>query len=164
MIPQFEKLSEDQKELMYDAIPLITIYIAGADGKIDPEEAAWAEKLTKIRSYAHHESLQEYYSNLGETYSDRMNKYIGVLPTDIAARTEAIGEKLAGLNSVLPMLEVNFAARYYKGLLSFAKHVAKASGGFFGFGSISSDEERLMKLDVITPVDFEEDHEEGNEA
>jgi hypothetical protein len=161
MIPQFERLSEEQKDLMYDAIPLITIYIAGADGKIDAQEAAWAKKVTEIRSYAHHESLQEFYTNLGGTYSDRFNKYNEALPSDITARTVAIEEKLAGLNKILPLLDVNFAARYYKGLLSFAKHVAKASGGFLGIASISRDEEKLMTLDVITPIEFEEDQEDA---
>ena len=161
MIPQFEGLSEEQKDLMYDAIPLITIYIAGADGKIDEKEAAWAKKVTEIRSYAHHESLQEFYTNLGKIYSDRFNRYNDSLPSDIAARTAAIEEKLAGLNKILPSLDVNFAARYYKGLLSFATHVAKASGGFLGIGSISRDEEKLMTLDIITPITFEEDQEEA---
>lgn len=163
MIPQFEKLNVEQVELMYNCIPLITIYIAGADGNIDEKEAEWAEKLTKIRSYSYHESLQEYYTNLGETYSDRLESLMSILPDDVAARTAAIEELLAGLNQIFPKLEVNFAARFYKSLLSFAKHVAKASGGFLGFGAISRDEKKLIDLEMITPVDFEEEEEEAKE-
>lgn len=164
MIPQFEGLSESQKELMYDAIPLITIYIAGADGKIDKEETEWAEKVTKIRSYSYHESLMDFYSNLSESYSDKLNSYLTALPSDTEARTKAIGEKLAGLNSILSTLDVNFAARYYKSLLSFAEHVAKASGGFLGFGSINREEEKLLGLDMITPIEVEEEEEEDNSS
>lgn len=159
MIPQFEGLSDSQVTLMYDAIPLITIYIAGADGKIDQEEKEWAEKVTKIRSYSYHESLQEFYTNLSESYSGKLNSYIAALPNTTEERTIAIREKLAGLNSVLSKLDVNFAARYYKGLLTFAEHVAKASGGFLGFGSVSRAEEQLMGLDMITPIHLDEDDE-----
>ena len=160
MIPQFEGLSEDQKELMFDAIPLITIYIAGADGKIDEKEAEWAKKVTQIRSYSYHESLQEFYTNLGETYASRLDSYIASLPTDVETRTTAIREKLMGLNAVLPRLDVNFAFKFYKGLLSFAKHVAKASGGFLGFGSISRTEKKLIGLDMITPIVLEDEEED----
>ncbi len=163
MIPQFEGLLDSQKELMYDAIPLITIYIAGADGKIDLEETEWAEKVTKIRSYAYHESLQEFYANISETYSDKLHQYITSLPNDVEERTVAINEKLAGLNSILTGLDANFAARYYKSLVSFAEHVAKASGGFLGFGSVSRAESKLLGLDMITPLELEEGEEEEEE-
>lgn len=162
MIPQFEGLSESQMELMYDAIPLITVYIAGADGNIDQEEKEWAEKVTKIRSYAYHESLQEFYTKLGEVYNDKLNHYISTLPSDVAQRTVAISEKLGNLNSVLAKLDVNFAARYYKGLVTFAEHVAKASGGFLGFGSVSRAEDKLIKLEMIHPIELEEEEEEDN--
>jgi len=160
MIPQFEGLSEGQVELLYDAIPLITVYIAGADGKIDQEEKEWAEKVTKIRSYAYHESLQEFYTNLGAVYAGRLDHYISSLPSDVEKRTIAIGEKLSQLNSVLAKLDVNFAARYYKGLVTFAEHVAKASGGFLGFGSISRAEDKLIGLDMINAIELEEGEEE----
>lgn len=160
MIPQFEGLSESQQELMYDAIPLITIYIAGADGNIDQDEKDWAEKVTKIRSYSYHESLLEFYTNLGNVYNDKLNAYLASLPDDVEARTAAIQEKLAGLNSILAKLDANFAARYYKGLVTFAEHVAKASGGILGFGSISRAEDKLLGLDMITPLELQDEDED----
>ena len=52
MIEGFSNINELQFEVTKDAIGWITVLIAGADGNIDKEETAWAEKLTKIRSYA----------------------------------------------------------------------------------------------------------------
>ncbi len=161
MIPQFEGLTEDQKDLMYDAIPLITIYIAGADGKIDQDEKDWAEKVTKIRSYSYDEVLRTFYTKMGETYSAKLDHYISSLSSDVAVRTTEITEKLAGLNNILPSLDTNFAVSYYKGLLSFAEHVAKASGGFLGFGSISRSEEQLIGLSMINPVEVESEEDEA---
>lgn len=162
MIPQFEGLTEAEKELMFDAIPLITVYIAGADGKIDQEETEWAEKVTKIRSYTYDEGLGDFYTQLSEVYADKLKNFIASLPQDVKARTAAIAEKLAGLNAAFAKLDNNVAARMYKDFVSFAKHVAKASGGFLGIGSISREEEQLIGLDMITPVHFET--EEGDEA
>jgi len=164
MIPQFSGLSESEIDLMYDAIPLITIYIAGADGNIDKEEKEWAEKITKIRSYSYHETLQQFYTNVGERYSNKLAIYLASLPKDTAMRTVAIREKLINLNDILPKLDQNFAGRYYKGLLTFAEHVAKASGGFLGFASISREEKQLIGLSMINPIEFEEEEaEEGQD-
>ncbi len=163
MIPQFADLTEAEKQLLYDSIPLITVYIAGADGKIDEDEKEWAKKITNIRSYSYHEDLQAFYAGVSDSYSTKLDAFISELPNDVASRTSAIEAKLAGLNEILPKLDVNFAARFYKGLLSFAKHVAKASGGIFGFGSISRSEESLLGLEFITPVisdDLDDSEEE----
>jgi hypothetical protein len=163
MIPQFEGLTEAEKKLMYDSIPLIAVYIAGADGKIDKSEIEWAGKITKIRSFSYHEDLKGFYADLSETYSVKLEGFIASLPNEVDARTVAIEEKLAGINAILAKLDINFAARFYKTLLSFAKHVAKASGGIFGFGSISRSEEALLGLDFINPVVVDEVEEEDDE-
>lgn len=162
MIPQFEVLASEEKELMYEAIPLVTILIACADGEMDHQEREWAEKVTKIRSYAFHESLQAYYLKVGENYSAKLDELLASLPKETATRTAAISAQLAGLNAPLTKLEPTFAQRFHKSLLSFAKHVAKASGGFLGIGSISKAEEDLMELKMITPIELEAtDDEEG---
>jgi len=41
----FEGLNAEESELIIDAVPLVTILIAGADGNIDPEETAWSKKI-----------------------------------------------------------------------------------------------------------------------
>ncbi len=152
MIPQFANLSEAETQLMHDAIPMITVLIAGADGNIDPEETAWAEKLTNIRSYSFHESLQPFYEKVGETFSDKTTDLIKSLPGSVNSRTETISAELSKLNGILANLEPEFAKRYYDSLVSFAKHVAKADGGFLGFGSISKEEAALIELPMITPI------------
>ena len=65
MIPQFAVLTSDEKELMHDAIPLITLFIAFADGEMDDQERTWAEKITEIRSYSAHDTLLNYYEEVG---------------------------------------------------------------------------------------------------
>lgn len=160
MIPQFEALTHKEQELMLDAVPLITLLIAYADGEMDDNERNLAEKIANVRSYSHHESLQAYYEKVGENYQEKLDRILKTLPEDNAQRLAEISKRLSGLNAILPKLEQVFAWRFYHGLLSFAKHVAKASGGFLGWASINKDEEQLMGLDMITPVVIEEEPED----
>lgn len=160
MIPQFEGLTNEEANLLTDAIPLVTILIAGADGNIDQEEKDWATKLTKIRGYAHPETLQEYYQKVGDNYQDRLTSLIDHLPDDVDQRSKLISEKLGELNNIFPKLEENLAFRLYESLTSFADHVARASGGFLRFGSISGAEAKYVKLPMITPIEITPEEEE----
>jgi hypothetical protein len=160
MIPQFEHLSPSEKELMYDAIPLVTILIACADGELTHQERNWAEKITKIRSYSYHESLREYYFNVGKNYQEKLDYFLEKFPLNIDRRTAMVSEKLSGLNVVLPKLEKVFAWRFYAGLLSFARHVARSSGGFLGWSAINEAERKLIGLDMINPVELRAERQE----
>jgi tellurite resistance protein len=51
MSEYFKPLSENEKSELSDALALITVLIAGADGNFEKEELEWAEKVTHIRSY-----------------------------------------------------------------------------------------------------------------
>ena len=159
----FEGLSAEESELVVDAVPLVTILIAGADGEIDAEEKAWSKKLTDIRTYAHPDLLNDYYIEVGKTFTDRMNHYLGELPNAPAERNNLISDKLKGLNAIFPKMSPIMAKRFHTSLTSFAQHVAKASGGFLGFGSISKAEKAWMDLPMLdVPVYIEEEQEEEN--
>ena len=51
MLEHFSNLNEDETKQLLDALPLITVLIAGADGNFEKDEMDWAEKVTHIRSY-----------------------------------------------------------------------------------------------------------------
>lgn len=159
MIPQFEGLTNEEANLLTDAIPLVTILIAGADGNIDQEEKDWSTKLTKIRGYAHPETLQEYYQKVGDNYEERLTSLINNLPDNVDQRNKLISERLGELNNIFPKLDENLSHRLYESLVSFADHVARASGGFLRFGSISRAEAKLVKLPMITPIEITPEEE-----
>jgi len=152
MITQFSGLSQEEADLMMEAIPLVTVLIAGADGDIDREEKEWAAKLTKIRSYNNPEAWNDFYKAVGENYSEKLDNLIASLPSETEARNKAISEQLARINDLLPKIDQHAAYGFYKGLTSFAEHVAKASGGFLRIGAISREEKRWIELPMITPI------------
>jgi hypothetical protein len=154
MIINNPDLTQEEINALVEAIADITILIGGADGKIDKNEIEWSEKVTQIRSYSLPENLQAFYQEVGKNFSDTLNGLITELPDDVEARTEILEGKLAALNPILAKLPQREGAELYHSYVSFAKHVAKASGGFLGFWSISYEESKFMGLPVLNKIEF----------
>ena len=161
MLDNLKHLSEDEQQELFDAIPVITLLIAGADGNIEDEELAWSEKITTIRGYSGSESLQPFYDKVGEDYSERLDRWKAVVSKDTAERNADLSARISKLNPILAKLDPELGAEFYKSFTSFAKHVAKATGGIFGIGSISKEEAALIDLPMLTPIVIEE--EDGEE-
>ena len=152
MIAKIKGIDNIEYVQLKDAIALITVLIAGADGDIDTKEKDWAKKVTDIRSYTLPDGLKEFYIEVGKNLQERVDHYVEVYKGDIDTRNQGISARLALLNDILPKIEnKELSMAIYESLLSFAKHVARASGGFMKWGGISSKEEKLMNLDMIHP-------------
>lgn len=156
----FSNINEVELDQLKDAISLITVLVAGADGKIDHKEKEWATKLTDIRSYSNTEDLQPFYESVGMDFETRLDAHIDSLPDSASERKDIIHSKLALLNPVMAKLDNKIGASLYTSYISFAKHVAKASGGFFRIGAISGAESKVISLSMIEPIYYEEPEEE----
>ena len=155
----FEILSADQLDELKTSVALITILISGADDQIDEQELNWAEKLTHIRSYTSPDDLNTFYSDVVEGFSEQVSKLIATLPTDTGERQKIISARLSAVNDILAILDNKLAYRLYESFTSFAEHIAKASGGFLRFGSISAVEKKWVSLPMLHPIILEEDPE-----
>src|SRR3989337_3299462 len=78
-------LTSEERSTLRDAFAYITILIAGADGKIDPNELSWAEKITQIRTFAGDERLRAFHTEVNENVSERIKSLIAELPTDTSS-------------------------------------------------------------------------------
>ena len=152
MIKSIESLPAEKQKILYDAIPYVTLLVAGADGIIEDAELEKGEKIAHIRTFHFHQEWQEYYKKVDENLHERMLELIRILPRQAQQRQEAISKELSKLNSILPLLEPKHAKHFYDGLLSFARHVAKASGGIVGWMSIGPKEAKVADLPMIEPV------------
>ncbi|MEM6321255.1 MAG: hypothetical protein AAF960_26595, partial [Bacteroidota bacterium] len=150
-------LAQEEQDLLLDTLPLVTVLIAGADGKIEVSETSWAEKLTDIRSYANEPELNSFYEKVHTNFSDRVSYLSKTIPAETDEGTQIIVDKLADLNPILAKLPHSIAAKLYKSLTSFAKHVARADGGFLKMWSISKEEKALIDLPMLTPIEMPEE-------
>ncbi len=160
MTEHFKAISQEEFEKLRESIALITVLIAGADGKFEKKELNWAEKIAEIRSYKMSESLIGFYQEVGKDFSSKLEEYVDAFPNNVSDRNRIIAERLEGLNDILAKLSPKLGASMYKSLTSFAKHVAKASGGFWGFFTIGPEEEKLIGLPMITPIEYQEEEDE----
>ena len=156
MITGLEKLTDDQRQKTTDAMAWITVLIAGADGKIDADETAWAEKVTKIRGYHNPPNqLTSFYEAVGAEFSDKLDNLIANVPENVSERNAILTRKLEQLNDILPLLDKNnMGFHLLASYRSFAEHIAKSSGGFLGFFSVSTDESNLIGLPMINDIPF----------
>lgn len=152
MINDLMKLSQDEREQLYDAIPMITVLIAGADGEISEAEREWAKKVTHIRGFNNPEKIQGYYEEVEARFETRIDELIEKLPLNVEKRNDELTEKLSALNPVLNKLGYSYHKQLYKSFLSFAKHVARADGGFLGVFAIDKEEEDLIDLSMLEPI------------
>lgn len=156
----FQNIDESEYQKLKKAVPLITVLIAGADGKFSKDEMEWAEKITRIRSYKMDDELLDFYKDVGKTYTRDLEDILNSYPAGVKERTKRISEELEELNSIFPKLDDRVAYKTYKSFVSFAKHVAKASGGILGFFSVNKHEASLMNLPMIQPVVYHPEEEE----
>ena len=163
MVNSLNTLAAEEKELVMNALPMVTVLIAAADGKVDESETGWATKLTDMRSYSNEEELQSYYEEVSKNFEQQVRMMVKALPANQKQAVPELSTKLAGLNEVLPKLPPVLATKFLKSLRTFANHIARASGGFLRMASISKEEKVLVDLPMLTyvppapPVEEEEE-------
>lgn len=148
MISEFKNLTEQEAGLMFTAPVLVTLLIAGAEGRIEEKETDWGAKIAHFRASAP-SVLQSYYQEVDKSFNDTMKDIILKIPPDVVDRNYKINQELSKLNDILKKLDSGFAKEFYKSLLSLSKQVAQSSGGVWGYGAISPEEKALLNLEVI---------------
>jgi hypothetical protein len=149
MIPQFEELSEDERELMYSLPIYVSVLIAGADGKIDAVEVKKAVSLSDIKKLKARKDLLDYYNYVSTDYEDKIKMAIANLPVGLKEREKILVGHLKSVNEVFRKIDKPFAIKLYASLKEIAKHIAEASGGVFGYMSVGYEESRLIDLKMI---------------
>lgn len=155
-----DMLGADDIKKLKDAYAYITVLIAGADGNIDPNELSWAEKIVQIRTFSGDESFFHIHEEITKELPGKIKELIQELPQDVATRNKLISTQLEELNPILTGLDPAIGSYLYKGYLSFAQRIAKASGGFLSFFSIGPEEKKWVGLPMLTAIVYNPDEEE----
>lgn len=153
MTENFKGISETQYEQLKGAVPAISILIAGADGTIKEHETEWAIKVTRIRSYNLPRRLANFYKEVGQTFKQDLDQLKSEFTQDPDSTNRKLKFHLANLNDVFEKMEDReLAYELYLSFRSFARHVARSTGGILGWGSIGPEEDELIGLTMIHPV------------
>ena len=149
MIPEFEKLSEADIDLLKKTPAMVTILIAGADEEISSSELQKAVSLAKIKQSKARRELLSYYQHIGPDFEANLNELLKSYPEDPETRSKMVVEDLKRLNYILPKLDHDWAIQFVESMKEIAKKVAEAAGGVFGYLAIGYEESKLIDLKMI---------------
>lgn len=149
MIPEFDRLSNSEMELMLKAPILACILIAGADDHIDQSEIRGAIEVARKKQRRSQANLLEFYRYVGEDFEDKLKVVLQSYPLKAAQRNPVIVQELSELNQILPKLDKSFANGFYKSIKEIAHSIAESSGGVLGINKIGEEEAKFISLPMI---------------
>lgn len=152
MLKEFRNLEASEITRLKDALPLITILVAGADDNMDEVELTEAQRLADIRSFVNTGLLTGFYEQVAEGLAQRINALSLELPNEVVARQAEITSRLEPLNAIFAKMARPFGYLYYRDFVSFAHHIAEAHGGFMRFMTVGPKEAKVIELPMLTPV------------
>lgn len=150
IVKELEHLKEDERELVLQTPALISVLIGGVDEDFDEKEMNHAIKAVTYRSHEGEPLLFNYYKKVELSFKSVMLHFVQKYDGDPNKRAAAINAELSKLNDILPKLDERFARVLVDNWKSFAKGIAKASGGFLGYHQISMEESHVIELEMIT--------------
>ena len=149
MIPEFEDLEQEEKNLMFSAPVLVAILIAGADGNIDRAEIREAVSISSMKKIKARKELKLFYDVVTTDFEDKLKVGISRYPANPTERLKIITDELKGINSILPKLNKKFAIKFYESLKDFSKRIAESSGGILGYMAVGYEESKVIDLKMI---------------
>jgi len=152
-------LTKEEIQTIKDAYAYIAVLIAGAEGKIDNKELAFSEKIVQIRSFSGDERLYHLHEEITKELPGKIHEVVNSLTGDQASRNKMLSAEIEKLNPILANLDPFMGNYMYKGFLSFAERIAKSSGGFLSFFSISPEEKKWIKLPMLHAIHYNPDEE-----
>lgn len=149
-IPQFERLDNDERKLLFDVPAIITLLVGAADDDLDSKEISTGLRMVIIRKDTGDKLLKEYYEVVNGYFDNSLYRYTSKYETlSSEERTEKLTDILSELNAILPKIDPLYAKVLVKSFRSFAKEIAEASGGIAGIASVSNAEQQLVQLSMI---------------
>ncbi|HET8859209.1 hypothetical protein [Marivirga sp.] len=149
MIPELEKLTESEIDILKKIPAMVTILIAGADEEISKNEIKEAINLTKIKQSKARKELIGYYQLVAPDFEKSLNELLKSYPKETEVRSKLVIEDIEKLNGILKKVDKNWAFQFVESMKDIAKKVAESAGGVFGYLSIGYEESKLIDLKMI---------------
>jgi hypothetical protein len=149
MISALKHLTSTEMELIYKAPILVSILIAGADGKIDRKEIEGAIRLAEKNTSAGGSEVSVLYQEIAQDFEDKLKILEQQYPYNAAQRNPLLVTELSQLNTLWPKVSSTFAHEFYQTLLNISHQIARSSGGMLGYKSVGSEEAQYVELTMV---------------
>ena len=127
MIPQFEKLSREEAELLLKAPALISVMASCSDRNINKKQRADAIKLAHIKTFTAIPVLQPFYREVEKEFTNQFDRIAEkYFPFDEKKRNE-LKEEISKVQVVIGKLDISFGSSLSKSFERYAGHVKRAT-------------------------------------
>ncbi|MDN3668210.1 hypothetical protein QWY93_02555 [Echinicola jeungdonensis] len=133
MQKEFEKLSQQDRELLLKAPVLVSLLAASTDGAFDEEEKADAIELAHFRTFTAIPELQPFYREVEKIIKSQWEQLTQQYSPLDEMNHQALGQEVEEVNKVILKLDEDYARWLTKSLKSYAKHVSEIHRNFFEF-------------------------------
>lgn len=131
MIKQFEKLTHEERELLFKAPVLVSVLATCSFSRVNKAQKADAIKLAHLKTFTAIPLLLPYYSEVEKTFKEQfeiaIKKYF---PFDDAKRND-LKREIDMVNVVIGKLDKEYAYALHESLEGYARHVKKANHSIF---------------------------------
>lgn len=147
----FNSLTQEEKELLFQAPAVVAYLIGGADDNFDNKQVEQSKHVVKLRSSFGDTLLLDYFTTVNENFDSKLETIVQKYKNlQVEERTNILVDELKGLNDIFTKIDTIYVKALVNSLRSYAKEVAKASGGFLGMLDINYEEEQLIGLEMLT--------------
>ena len=131
MIKQFEKLTNEERELLYKAPVLVSVLASCTFNQINEVQKADAIKLSHLKTFTAKPELSNYYVEVDKQFKDQFDLAVKEYsPFDDKKRNSLKGE-IDRVNHIIGKLEKTYGQVFHKSLEGYANHVKKAAHSIF---------------------------------
>ncbi len=131
MIKQFERLTEEEKQLLYKAPVLVSVLASCSFNEVNKAKKADAIKLAHLKTFTAAPLLLPYYAEVEKGFKDQFEHAVKkYFPFDKNEREE-IKKEIGKINSVISKLDKDYALALHMSLDKFERHVKRANHSVF---------------------------------
>ena len=131
MINQFEKLTSEERELLYKAPVLVSVLASSSFNEVNKAQKADAIKLAHLKTFTAAPLLLSYYAQVEKTFKDQFEDAIKkYFPFDDAKRND-LKKEIERVNKIIGKLDKEYAHTLRNSLDKYARHVKKAAHSVF---------------------------------
>lgn len=131
MIKQFEKLSIEERELLFEAPVLISVLASSSFNGIDKFQKADAIKLSHIKTFTATPLLIPYYTELSRNFEEKFEEaQKKFYPFDEVKRND-LKKEIDKVNAIVAKLDTQYGLTLLKSFEKYERHVKKAAHNVF---------------------------------
>jgi hypothetical protein len=131
MIKQFEKLTIEERELLYKAPVLVSVLASSSFNEVYKSRKADAIKLAHLKTFTASPLLLPYYIEVEKIFEDQFEAAIKkYFPFDESNRS-ILKKEMGKVYFVISKLDKEYASALLKSLDGYTRHVKKATHSIF---------------------------------